>query len=241
MEKDVNLHQGHRERMFKKVLSSADALADHELLEILLFGMIPRVDTNPIAHRLLNTFGKLEKVFSASVKELTSVNGVGEKVATQIFVMGKVFSRIKEKQANKETKPDLSFHDVRKRVLEDFSNGYTERFKIYLLDEKFVQITAIEFDDNESFEVSVDVSQLAKILALHKPTFVIIAHNHLSGSCEPSTADDLTTRKIHLLCSIHGATLADHVIVSGNDVYSYKHEERLVFIKETADLKRILS
>ena len=72
-----NIHAGHRERMMKKVKDTPDGLLDYELLEILLFNMLPRINTNPLAHKLIKTFGSVEKVITASVDELMAIKGVG--------------------------------------------------------------------------------------------------------------------------------------------------------------------
>lgn len=79
MDAKFNPHLGHRARMTEKVLNNPTVLADHELLEVLLYGTLPRIDTNPLAHKLLEVFGSLENLFSADMKELMVVKGVGEK------------------------------------------------------------------------------------------------------------------------------------------------------------------
>lgn len=62
------IHEGHRARMKKKLLENGErSLADHELLEVLLYYAIPRRDTNELAHRLLKQFGSLRGVLSAPV------------------------------------------------------------------------------------------------------------------------------------------------------------------------------
>ena len=70
MSNKENLHAGHRERMIEKFLNNPQSFSDHELLEVLLFYAIPRRNTNDIAHRLLRTFGSIEKVFSADRQTL---------------------------------------------------------------------------------------------------------------------------------------------------------------------------
>ena len=76
-DKDGELHKGHRQRVREKYeKSGSESFKDHELLELVLFHAIPYRDTNPIAHRLLDTFGSLGGVFSAKIDALCAVEGV---------------------------------------------------------------------------------------------------------------------------------------------------------------------
>ena len=75
-------HAFHRARMRTRFLQAgAETLADHELLELLLYYAVPRRDTNATAHELLEHFGTFDKLFAASVSELTQVSGIGENAA----------------------------------------------------------------------------------------------------------------------------------------------------------------
>ncbi|MBQ4354022.1 MAG: hypothetical protein IJC71_03920 [Clostridia bacterium] len=73
-----NLHEGHRQRMLNRVRERGmDGLYPHEVLEVLLFRILPRVNTNPHGHRLINAFGSLKNVLEASPGELERVEGIG--------------------------------------------------------------------------------------------------------------------------------------------------------------------
>ena len=82
---------------------------------------------------------------------------------------------------------------------------------------------------------------MANAVAIHKPVYAIIAHNHPSGVAEPSVADDITTMKLNALCSIHGVNLIDHVIVAGERFYGYKTQRRLEVIKEKSNIDKLFS
>ena len=71
------LHSGHRSRIRDKfVASEFDNFNDHEIIEMLLFYSIPRVDTNPIAHELLNHFGSLSSVLDSTIESLKDFDGI---------------------------------------------------------------------------------------------------------------------------------------------------------------------
>lgn len=92
------------------------------------------------------------------------------------------------------------------------------------------------FASNEKTFVSADITELATAMAVHKPSGVLLAHNHPSGNVTPSEADDRATLKISMICTINGTTLLDHVIVSGKNAYSYFKEGRLDYIKQKLDI-----
>ena len=78
----MGIHDGHREKMRQRFLQGGlDAFADHEALELLLYYAIPRRDTNPIAHALMDRYGSLSAVLSAPVEDLQKVEGIGESAA----------------------------------------------------------------------------------------------------------------------------------------------------------------
>jgi hypothetical protein len=85
---DETDHRGHRERLRERFLTGgAGALPDYEMLELLLFGAIPRADTKPLAKRLLDRFGTYANVISAPPDDLKSVNGVGESVLATLKIV----------------------------------------------------------------------------------------------------------------------------------------------------------
>lgn len=238
MEAKDNLHAGHRERMTTKFLSAPDSFSDHELLEVLLFFALPRVDTNLLAHKILNVFGSLEKVLSANESELTAIDGVGKKVATEIILVGRIFQRIKDRKVAKE--PVYSFNTLSKQLIDYFHDVDKEKFLIICLDKSNKKILQEEVSDTTNFKVEVDVKRVAKIFAKVKPSLAIIAHNHPSGSASPSEMDDITTKKINLLCEVHGVNLIEHIIIAKDKAYSYFRDNRLDGLKRRADLSKIL-
>ena len=86
-----NIHRGHREKMRQRFLKSGlEGFADHEALELLLYYAIPRQDTNPIAHRLMDRYGSLTAVLSAPAEDLKKVEGIGESAAVLLKVAGQI-------------------------------------------------------------------------------------------------------------------------------------------------------
>lgn len=234
-----DLHTGHRKRMLTRLSVSPETLSDHELLEILLYPVIRRKDTNGLAHKLLKVFGNLKNLFNADASEIASVDGAGEAVAAHIVSIGRIFAIVRQ-----EKERDIkwfSFDNNRKEIVRLFYGLNDERFIIVLLNAKYGKITHLSFEDHDRFSVKAEIPEIAKAFALHKPKYAIVAHNHPSGDVNPSEADDFTTKKLNLLCDLHGVTLIDHVIVFGEKAFSYHVSGRMHYIKETADINKIMS
>ena len=98
------VHEGHRSRKKEQFRAHGlDAFADHEVLELLLYYAVPRQDTNPIAHRLMEKFGSLEAVFAADCQALEKVEGIGENAATLLSLMLPLMRRIRASAGAHET------------------------------------------------------------------------------------------------------------------------------------------
>ena len=132
---EKNIHQGHRKRALEKVLKYPEAFSDHELLEVLLFYALPRIDTNKLAHKLVRMFGSLDKVFSAPIESLVSVEGIGEKTATFIILVGQIIKRAKKQKEN--LKPITSLEGLKQIIHVDFNGLTTEKCGFYLFDKEF--------------------------------------------------------------------------------------------------------
>ena len=239
MNESENFHGGHRERMIEKVCSDAQALEDHELLEILLFYSIPRKDTNLIAHRLSRFFGSIENVFSAKAEDLVLVDGIGKKTAAMLKTCGMILYRIKSAKKPTE-KTAFSFASYKPELIDYFKGEYNEKILIILLDKSHKPITRLGYSSNCRNFVAANTPELVHAFAINKPAGMILAHNHPSGISSPSADDDFTTAKINMLCSMHGVALVDHIIVAGEDVYSYYHKNKLDEIKNSYSIENLL-
>ena len=235
--KQENLHKGHRDRTIKKFLRSPSAFAEHEILETLLYFAIPRVDTNPLAHKLIKMFGSLEGVLDASYEQLVSVEGVGDKVASYIFLIGQTAKRCAN-SSKKKIKLKSTF-EVKEWLIEFFKGKNAESFVMIMLDDSYNLVAHCEFTDKNASAVKAEIPEVVTAFNIHKPKFAIFSHNHPSSDTSPSQADNLATKKLNLLCEINDVNLLDHIIVAGEDIYSYRQSGSLDHIKETASLNSI--
>ena len=233
-----SIHAGHRERMLLKFKTNPDAMLEHELLEVMLYPVLPRIDTNPLAHRLINTFGSFSAVFSATYSQLVAVSGVGDKTANYILLIGKGIQTVINQQRNAVVLN--GFEALKKVVLNLFDGVFEEKIILFMLDRNYKKVAEIDFSNKDLKTVSLEVPEVANAFALYKPNHVILAHNHPSGKAEPSNADDISTKKIKLLCDSFGVDFTDHVIVGKGEVFSYVRSGIMDDIKKKADLKKLL-
>lgn len=237
METDSNIHAGHRERLNQKILSNCSVLNDHELLEALLFCAVPRVDTNPLAHKLIKEFGSVQNVFNAAPEQLVRVEGVGKKTASLIVCVGEIYRRIKETSSEKVVMYTLS--DVKKNLLEYYKNAIVEKFVVSFLNKRYEVIKNVEFCDYQQSMVGTDIKKLSEEISIHKPTYVVLSHNHVSGDVNPSPEDISSTRRILVICDLYGVKLIDHVIVSKDKIYSFYSEGLLDDLKKQTDIDKV--
>lgn len=234
-----NRHEGHRSRLIEKI--DSDALTEHEWLEALLFNAQPRKDTNALAHELLLSFGCIENIFSASMKQLTSVNGVGKNIASYLKCVGEFYEKYHCNESS--VFPKLyNATEFKSYAVKEYANRNVEVFDLYFMGERANFISRKRFEGLNEHEVSVPASKIGEALILNKPYGLILAHNHPHSSCEPSEADNETTKVIQLLCNTFGVLLCDHYIVGGKkDVYSYYAAGKMTYINRNYSLEAILS
>lgn len=212
------MHEGHRERMRKRLSEHGASLTDHELLEILLFEVIGRKDTNPVAHRLLDSFCDLHGVFSATPRLLCTVAGIGPRAAEHVYLVGCLMRAM---DRERPVRPRLySYGEAGDFAAKRFSGESTEKLEFYFTDEDGYLI-CLKSVGGEGSSVAVSERELTYILGEVKPTGVVLAHNHPSGTARPSAEDDGAVEHIGAVCRRCGASLNDSLIFAGGEIFSY--------------------
>ncbi len=232
------MHEGHRKRMYEKLKNNA-YLHDHELLEMLLFNAYPRVNTNPIAHGLLNAFGSIQGVFDAEIEDLVKVDGVGESAACYLKCIGECI-RIKE-NSEKDAVTLKSYDDFRSFATFRLRRMTEEVLEFYCMEKSGKVIKIFSFTSQSQSSVRVEAEKVSEIISTVKPYGILVAHNHLSGNATPSENDNLFTMKVQLICSMNNVNLMDHCIYSGGEVYSYFLSGRIDEIKRKYSYDKLVS
>ena len=220
MDKNGGVHKDHRARVRKKFRENGfSGFADHEILEMLLYYSVPRRDTNPLAHKILDKYKTLANVFDASPDELMREVGVSEVTATLLSMIPKL-SKVYE-TTKWERKVCLDSTEILgEYAISMFKDSVNEEFGLICLDaNRCVHWSGIiikgTIDRTEAYP-RVVVDEALK----HKATKVVFAHNHPSGTLAPSLADKNATEALVKVLKGIGIEVLDHIIVSGNRYFS---------------------
>lgn len=216
--KDTTIHAGHRERLKKRFLAEGlDNFEPHAILEMILFYSVPRRDTNPIAHNLLDYFGgSLIKVFDAPIEELMKVDGIGLNTATLLKLFPEVCRRYLM-EMHETGNIVKSSKDAAKTFVPLFIGRNNEMVAVMCIDAKGKVLFCNCIFEGSINAVAVGIRRFVEIAVRYAATDMIIAHNHPGGVAIPSEQDILITQKILDALKTVNINLLDHIIVSGND------------------------
>ena len=214
------MHEGHRARVKQRFREEGlDHFTDIQALELLLFYAVPRADTNPIAHRLLEHFGSLSQVLEASVEELCKVQGVGENGAlllTLIPQMGRFY--MVDRSSRITVLPTLE--QCAEYLVPRFFGRKVETVFLLCLDAKCKLLCCKELGEGGTNSTGISIRKVVETAIGVNASTVVLAHNHPSGVAVPSPEDIQTTRRIAMALQAVEITLADHIIVADNDYVS---------------------
>lgn len=210
----ANPHEGHRSRMMKKVRENGFThFEEHEILEVLLYYVIPRRDTNDLAHRLINKFGSLNAVCEAPFVNLCEVEGVGECVATFLRLMPEI-SRAYHISRVSNMKVINSTTEAGEFLSPYFIGLEKERFYMVSMDSAGKVLGMNLITEGALDYAAVDIRKLVEIVLQYKATKVIIAHNHPRSVALASQDDFASTKRIKNILASIGVKLVDHLIFS---------------------------
>jgi len=215
---------GHRARMREKLLERGpDALADYELLEMLLFFAMPKGDTKPLAKALINRFGSFASVLAAPQQALLDTRGLGIHSVSALRLVQAAALRLA--RAEVMERPVLNTWD---RLIEYLTAAMarekTEVFRVLYLDSKNRLIADEAQARGTVNHTPVYPREVVKrALELHA-TALILCHNHPSGDPSPSRSDIEMTRMVKEAAAVLSVTLHDHLIIGNGRWLSFRSE-----------------
>lgn len=226
-ERPKNPHEAHRSRMRERFLKNgAVGFAPHELLELLLFGVIPYRDTNALAHKLLDRYGNLFNLFNAPYEELLTVDGVGPSAAVILKTLPAVFTQYMASSG--ESRICLNTTVKAARYLAPHL-GYLNHEEVHVLclDSSLCLLRHERMFVGSLNRTAVHPRPFIELMASCDMSCMVLAHNHPSGALLPSAEDDAITEYLFQFLGCARVFLAEHIILKGQQFYSYKQAGKI--------------
>lgn len=218
---------GHRDRLRARFRTAgAQALADYELLELVLFRAVPRRDVKPLAKALVDRFGSFAEVVAAPPALLAEVPGVKEAIVTELKVVEAAAQRLARGQVKR--RPALSsWSAVIDYCRTAMAYADREQVRVLFLDKRNQLIADEVLQTGTVDHAPVYPREVVKRALEVSASAVILCHNHPSGDPTPSRADIDMTRRIIEVAKPLGIEVHDHIIV-GKDGHASLKGLRLI-------------
>lgn len=212
----------HRQRVRDRfALTGGDDFRDYELLELMLFGVLPRVDTKPIAKELMARFRTLDGVIGASREQLLAVSGIGPAVATHIKAIHRILVAVEREPL--ATRPVLgSWSAVLGYLKRLLAEETEEQVRVLYLDRR-LRLIADEVQGRGTIDqASIYPREVARRALELRAASVILTHNHPTGDPSPSRQDIAMTKEVIAALQPLGVAVHDHVVVGRDGTRSMK-------------------
>ena len=216
----MSIHDGHRQRLKQRFQEEGlDGFTQIQALELLLFYCIPRKDTNPIAHALIERFGSFSQVLEAPVAELCKVPGVSRNTALFLQLNREAgrFYLVDRMQKNTVL---TTLDACAAYMVPRFYGRSVETVYLLCLDAKCKVLCCKEVGEGSVNSAGISVRKIVETALHANATSVVLAHNHPSGLALPSEEDLQTTRRIAAGLQAVEIQLVDHIIVADDDYVS---------------------
>lgn len=202
--------------------------ATYELLEMLLYYVIPYRDTNPLASRLMKRFKSLDGVWAATKQELVSVEGIGDSVADFLGSVADIFSSfdigalyVGEQVMTEECVADFFVKYF--NSFEDAEERNKHRSVVAMLDNKLRLLGLSEIYNLDFGSGAVRSRPFIEAAISSHASTVILAHNHPFGPLFPSDSDRASNAMLYSDLAAANIFLAEHYIVCGNRCIAMMH------------------
>lgn len=219
---DTPHYHGHRARLRQRFMAGGgEALPDYELLELVLFGAVPRGDVKPLAKRLIARFGSFAGVITADPARIAAEEGAGEVVVATLKTIAAATRRLALQQV--QNRPLLSSW----QALIDYcrvsmAHEPVEQFRLLFLDRRH-HLIADEVQQRGTIDhTAVYPREVVKRALELDATAIILVHNHPSGDPAPSKADISLTKDVQKATLAVGITVHDHLVIGRHGDVSFK-------------------
>jgi DNA repair protein RadC len=214
-------YHGHRARLRERVLKSGiESLPDYELLELILFYAIERIDTKPLAKRLLERFGTLGDIFAAEPEQLREFE-IDQRTLVLFRAMRESGRRLAERKV-KDMPVLTNWQQLIDYCHAALAHEKTEQFRILFLDRKNVLIGDEVQQRGTIDHTPVYPREVVKRALALNAAALILVHNHPSGDPKPSREDIEMTKEIAKAAGALGIAIHDHLVIGRKGHASFR-------------------
>ena len=221
--RDWPAHERPRERLISE---GAAALSDAELLAIFLRVGVKGKSAVELGRDMVTHFGSLHALFGASLTQFSAMHGLGAAKFVQLQAVMELARRALEEQLEAGCQLN-SPQSVKQYLRLIFNNQAHESFLVLFLDVKNRLIATREMFRGTLTHTSVYPREVVKEALTHNAASVMLAHNHPSGTPEPSESDLLLTRALSLALALVDVRILDHFVIAGHQVHSFAEHGQL--------------
>ena len=205
-------HAGHRERMFLRIEKYGwESLSDHEMIEVMLYFCIPRVNTNGIAHALMEKFGSVKALMDANPKELATVKGIGPKTAFMVKMLPELLRRYLTDASEKVYRYD-TIGKVGEYLYCKFLGTDHEQLYMMMFNNRLNLIDCVLISEGVINCSEVMMRKISENIIHSNAALIVLAHNHPQGMAIPSQADRENTELLRNHVENMGVQLLDHLV-----------------------------
>ena len=221
MDNNKNIHEGHRARMRKRFRETGfDGFNDHEILEMILYYICPRKNTNDIAHQLIDKFGSFAGVLDAEYDDLINMKNISENAAILFKIITKTLPAYYNSRSD-----GIQFDSIEKimRMFERYFVGLNhEEMRMACFDNNFRMLSNILVSSGTQYSANISVRTNIKEVLRTNASSAVICHNHPHCDTTASAEDKNATKQISHILKMINVELIDHIIVTEERTYSLR-------------------
>lgn len=218
-----NPHTQHRTRLRKRFQNEGlDTFEPHEQLELLLQYPIKQIDTNGLAHSLLDRFGSISGVIDAPVSELETVENIGRTSSTFLKLILELGKRYSTDRSNEDRYTSV-INTIGERYVEEFDAANGEYYSAVMLDDNYNIVGSEVFQECSHENEPFDTDKLAKLLFRYKCTSFIVLHNKLGDITKPTNDDLLIAAELPAVFEPINRWFVEYLIISYDRFIPVKH------------------
>lgn len=221
------MHKNHRKHLDEKFDQfGLEGLEEHEMLELFLFAVIPRKNTNELAHTLIDTYGTLGGVLTAEIKDLESIEGVGHRTAVFLHSLPQLSGAIQRGMMKRPLRFNTQ-EELEKYVQSFFLGKVTEEAYMFCLNAANKLMSHYRLSKGIGSETYIYPKIVVKRAILANADKVVIAHNHPYGVSKPSSQDVLLAKSLLKALDAVDIELKDSIVVAKGECYSLRNHGHL--------------